>query len=114
MMKIRFYKTPAGNEPARDFLKDQGKEDRKKIGGDLLRVQETYPKVGMPLVEPVGKKIWAIRINLPGHWVRIFYIVWQKSIVLLHAVLKKTNKLDQDDLEIAQERAKDLRDGDQK
>jgi phage-related protein len=40
--EIRFYTTPAGNEPVRDWLKKLPKEERKEMGAALMRVQMLY------------------------------------------------------------------------
>jgi len=107
-MQVVFYKTPAGNEPVRAWLKKQPKEERKEIGVELLKVQLIYPDAGMPLVEPIDKRLWAVRVSLRDHWARVLFTVKNKTIILLHGVMKKTNKLDRDDIELAQDRLKDL------
>ena len=37
---------------------------RREMGIALMRVQMQYPDIGMPLVEPVAKKISAVRLNV--------------------------------------------------
>lgn len=49
-----FYRTPAGSEPVREWLKDLPPEDRKIVGQDLRRQQFRWP-VGMPLARSLGK-----------------------------------------------------------
>jgi hypothetical protein len=45
---VRFYKVSNGKEPVREWLKEQMKEDKKLIGGDIKSVENTWP-VGIPL-----------------------------------------------------------------
>jgi hypothetical protein len=46
---VRFYRTAAGNEPVREWLKELDGADRKKIGEEIKTVQLGWP-LGMPLV----------------------------------------------------------------
>ncbi len=48
-----FYRTAAGSEPVREWLKRLDEADRHAIGTDLLRAQWRWP-VGMPLCRPMG------------------------------------------------------------
>src|ERR1700740_3661019 len=43
-----FFRTLAGSEPVREWLKELPEEERQAIGKDLLRAQWRWP-VGMPL-----------------------------------------------------------------
>ena len=47
-ISLIFYRTAAGSEPVRDWLKGLDEVDRQAIGRDLLRAQWRWP-VGMPL-----------------------------------------------------------------
>jgi hypothetical protein len=56
-LAVVFFRTVAGNEPVRAWLKDLGKEDRKTIGEDILTIQYAWP-LGKPLVDNLGDGIW--------------------------------------------------------
>jgi hypothetical protein len=58
-----FYRTAAGNEPVRDWLKAMDRTDRLEVGADLQRVQYRWP-VGMPLCRPLGRGLWEVRTEL--------------------------------------------------
>jgi hypothetical protein len=49
ILDVRFFKTEAGTEPVRDWLKSLSASDRKLIGEDIKTVQFGWP-LGMPLV----------------------------------------------------------------
>ena len=49
-----FFRTAAGTEPVREWLKALDEHDRHAIGLDLMRVQWRWP-VGMPLCRPMGQ-----------------------------------------------------------
>ena len=101
-----FYKTDNGIEPVRDWLLDLSKEDRKKIGTDIKSVELNWP-IGMPVVKPLKNKLWEIRTHLSdGRISRVFFTIKGSSLVLLHSIVKKTQKTPKQDLELARKRAK--------
>ena len=59
-----FYRTVAGSEPVREWLKGLDEAERQAIGKDLLRAQWRWP-VGMPLCRPMGNGLWEVRTDLP-------------------------------------------------
>jgi hypothetical protein len=42
-IELHFYRSGSGNEPVREWLKDQDEADRRAIGLDLMRVQYRWP-----------------------------------------------------------------------
>ena len=60
-----FYRTAAGSEPVREWLKGLDEAGRRAIGNDLLRAQWRWP-AGMPLCRPMGIGLWEIRTDLPA------------------------------------------------
>ena len=59
-----FFRTLAGREPVRDWLKGLKEAGRQSIGMDLLRAQWRWP-VCMPLCRPIGKGLGEARTHLP-------------------------------------------------
>ncbi len=57
-----FFRTAAGGEPVREWLKGLPEVERQVIGKDLLRAQWRWP-VGMPLCRPLGGGLWKIRTD---------------------------------------------------
>jgi len=105
---VAFFKSESGNEPVREWLKEQEKEDRIAIGEDIKLVQWRWP-CGKPLVGYVGHQIWEVRTNLPRHRIaRVFFTFADQKIVLLHGIMKKTQKTDSHDLELARKRKAQL------
>ncbi|MBN1366930.1 MAG: type II toxin-antitoxin system RelE/ParE family toxin [Dehalococcoidales bacterium] len=61
--------------------------------------------LGLPYVENIEGKVWALRIKHSSDYYRIFYFAASgKKFILLHAIKKKTDRLLKRDLEIAKER----------
>ena len=48
-----FFRTEAGGEPVRDWLKSLSAEDRKRIGEDINTVEFGWP-LGMPVCRALG------------------------------------------------------------
>lgn len=60
----------------------------------------------MPLVRALGDGIHELRINIPNGIIRILFTVINKTMILLHGFVKKTQKIPEQELKIAKERAK--------
>jgi phage-related protein len=97
-----FYRTEAGREPVREWLRAMDQEDRRQIGEDLKAVELGWP-LGMPLCRSLGDGLHEARTSLSaGRIVRVFfYIDRHQRMVLLHGILKRTQKTPPRDLELA-------------
>jgi phage-related protein len=98
-----FFRTDAGGEPVRDWLKSLPlSDDRKRIGEDIKTVEFGWP-VGMPACKPLGNGINEVRTSLAQNRIArvLFYIDKKGRIVLLHGFIKKTQKTPDEDLELA-------------
>jgi phage-related protein len=62
---VRFYRSEAGTEPVREWLRALEVADRRAIGLDLMRVQFGWP-IGMPLVRSLKDGLWEVRSPLPS------------------------------------------------
>jgi len=96
-----FYRTEAGGEPVREWLKGLLPEDRKRIGEDVKTVEFGWP-VGMPVCRALGAGIYEVRTNLAQNRIArvLFYIDKKGRLVLLHGYIKKTQKTPPEDLEL--------------
>ncbi len=98
-----FYRTEAGGELVRDWLKSLPlADDRKRIGEDIKTVEFGWP-VGMPVCRPLGDGIYEVRTNLAQNRIArvLFYVDKQTRMVLLHAFIKKTRRTPDEDLRLA-------------
>ncbi len=98
-----FFRTEAGGEPVRDWLKGLSSgADRKRIGEDIKTVEFGWP-VGMPVCRPLGDGIYEVRTNLAQNRIArvLFYLDEKSRMVLLHGFIKKTRKTPDEDLELA-------------
>ena len=103
-----FYASASGNEPVREWLKDQSDEDRRSIGQDIATAEFGWP-VGMPLCRSPGKGLFEIRSSISnGRIARVIFAVIDERMVLLHGFVKKQQKTPKPDLELAAKRLREL------
>lgn len=108
VLDVRFFRTDAGKEPVREWLKDLPAIERKTIGEDIKTVQFGWP-LGMPLVRNLGGDIWEVRINLSNRIARILFALEGQNMLLLHAFIKKQQKTPGPELDLAKERLRLLK-----
>jgi phage-related protein len=99
-----FFRTEAGAEPVRQWLKDQiPAEARKTIGADIKTVQQTWP-IGKPLVDGLGDGLWEVRSAYSKVDYRTIFTIDGSTMVLLHGCEKHSKKTRQADLDLARRR----------
>ena len=105
---LRFYRSSAGAEPVRDWLRTLDEADRHAIGLDLMRAQWRWP-VGTPLCRPMGRGLWEVRTDLPSRRIaRVFLCMKGGCLVALHGFIKKAQKTPDSGLTLAHKRQKDV------
>jgi len=103
VLTVVFYRTDAGNEPVREWLKTLKAEDRRIVGEDIKTAQFGWP-LGMPLIKKLERGIWEVRSTLPYGIARVLFTVDGDVMVLLHGFVKKTQKTPLQDLATARRR----------
>ena len=98
-----FFRTEAGGEPVRDWLKTTlSADDRKRVGHDIMTVEFGWP-LGMPACRHLEDGVHEVRTNLPQNRIAriLFYIDKLGRMVLLHGFIKKTRRTPAEDLRLA-------------
>lgn len=105
MLKVVFYRTEAGNEPVRDWLKDLDEDARKQVGDDLLTVQYGWP-LGMPLCRSLGEGLYEVRTELPAtkRIARVLFFQADSDLVVVEGFIKKTQRTPAAELATAKRR----------
>ena len=104
-----FYRTSAGIDVVREWLRGLDKADRDVIGQDLMRVQFRWP-VGMPLCRPLGAGLWEVRSSLSNNRIaRVLFFVDGGRIGVVHGFIKKTQKTPAEAIALADKRMKEMR-----
>ena len=110
---VSFYRTTAGNEPVREWLKSLSPQDRKTLGNDLQTIQLGWQTglVCEPLVKSFGAGLFEMRTCLSSSQriARVFFCIHERKIILLHGFIKKTQKTPNAELELAKKRQKSLK-----
>ncbi len=103
-----FYRTPAGAEPVREWLRGIPKEDRHIIGHAIGLAEFGWP-VGMPLCRSLGGGLWEIRSHIRnGRIARVIFCVAEEKMVLLHGFIKKARTTPKHELDLARARKKEV------
>src|SRR6266852_5533297 len=105
---LAFWRTAAGGEPVRSWLKELPREDKRTIGRDIGQVQFGWP-VGLPLCRPLSGGLWEVRASLPSRReARVLFGFHGGMLIALHAFIKKTRKATPEDLALARQRLKEV------
>jgi phage-related protein len=107
-LPARFYRSGAGSEPAREWLKSLDKRERLLIGTDIKTVEFGWP-IGMPVCRPLGHGLYEVRTNLPSNRIaRVLFCIFGGQMVLLHGFIKKSRETPKADLDLALRRKRTL------
>lgn len=102
---IRYYIAPSGDIPVMEFIQSLPERTVSKVlrAIDLLSLFGIFAKA--PHVKKlVGTPLWELRV-IGGDNIRIFYFIHtEKTCILLHGCVKKTNKTSQRELAAALKR----------
>ncbi|MCZ7643606.1 MAG: type II toxin-antitoxin system RelE/ParE family toxin [Pseudorhodoplanes sp.] len=103
-----FYQLPSGREPVREWLSSLSPDDRRSIGEDIKDVEFSWP-IDMPLCRGMGHGLWEVRSELSaGRIARVLFTVHRGRMVLLHGLIKKSQKTPPADLDLARKRMRDI------
>jgi phage-related protein len=109
-LQARFYETPAGSEPVREWLKSLSADDRMVVGKDIAKVEFGW-QIGMPYCRSLGSGLWEVRSDISDRCVaRVLFCIVGNRMVLLHSFVKKTQRTPAFELELARRRMKDIKD----
>ena len=104
ILRVVFFRTNAGREPVREWLRSRDSADRKTIGEDIKLVEFGWP-LGMPLVRKIESDLWEVRSHLTRRRIaRVLFTVQGYQMALLHGLIKKSQKIQQHDLKLARNR----------
>lgn len=104
-LKVNFFHTDSGSEPVRNWLKSLSGDEKKAIGTEIKVVQFGWP-LGMPVVRPLEKKMWEVRVALKNTIARIIFTLDGNLMILLHGFIKKDQNTREADKKIARKRMK--------
>jgi phage-related protein len=103
-----FWRSTAGREPVREWLNELPREDKRRIGRDIAKVQFRWP-VGLPTCRPLSQGLWEVRSSLPSkREARVLFGFHDGMLIALHSFIKKTRQTSPDELTLAKQRLKEV------
>jgi len=108
--QVELYETERGNCPVEDFLEEIEDE---KLKVKLWALIDLLSEKGEYLTTPHAQKlkntndIWELRLRYKKNQYRILYFFTGDKIILLHAFVKKTRKIPDQDKKIAEKRRRE-------
>jgi len=103
-----FFRTDAGAEPVRDWLRALPKPDRRIVGEGLKQLEYGWP-IGMPLCRALGGGLFELRFSLTTRRIaRVIVCVFVNELYAIHGFIKKTQKTPEVDLDLARRRKRQL------
>ena len=107
-LPARFYVTPAGRKPVREWILEMPDADRHTIGKDIQKVEFGWP-LGRPHCAPLGNGMWEVRSDLDSNRIaRVIFCVGEGHMILLHGFIKKTQRTPQADIALALKRKREV------
>ena len=108
MYEVVFYTTRRGDSPIDKFLDGLRKKARAKIEALIAFLEQQGPNLRRPYADRVRRKMNELRVVFAGDQFRILYFFFVRNmVVLLHGFTKKTQKLKESDIKIAEDRRED-------
>src|SRR3990172_12817073 len=104
---VEFYEEEDGSAPVEKFLAQLPREHRAKALAIVELLKEAGPTLPFPYSSQVKGKIRELRTQQGKDRIRILYFAdKQRRFILLHAFLKRTEKLSEHDIGTAERRMK--------
>lgn len=107
-MDIKFYSNSNKKEPVKEFLNTLENDSKTKVGDKIIVVSERLKNrksISKKLFKKIDDDIYEIRVNN----IRIFVLLYDGNMYLLHAIIKKRNDIPKKALSLANERAKEIK-----
>ena len=105
--QIELYTTTSGSSPVADFFDELSDREMVKVDAKLQLLKHFGTSLDRPHVAPVRGKIWELRITGQRQQRVLYATVEGKTIVLLHALTKKSRRIPSKDISLAESRYRD-------
>lgn len=108
--KVKFYKNVEnGRSPVMDYIEKLRLKEKAKILKYIEFLRENKGYLNEPYSKHVKAEIRELRVDFARARHRIFYFTFiKKTIILIHAFLKKKDKTPLFEIKIAEERHRDV------
>lgn len=108
--EVFYYQTGRGESPIEDFLNALPRKARAKCVAYIDMLEEFGFNLPRSIIAKVRGELWELRPEWTGTEYRFFcFTLFGRRFVILHAIVKKTQKLKPKDIEVAEARMADIR-----
>lgn len=105
---IEYYQTEKGKSPVIEWRDGLEEKHKKKVIQIIGYLEDYGFELKEPFVKHIKDKIYELRTRFSNNQFRILYFAFTgKTFVLLHGFTKKTQKIHQKEIEIAEIRMVD-------
>ena len=109
---VEMYEKTDGKVPVLEFILNLEPKQQAKIYREIDLLEKFGNELHYPHVDTIKgdkyKGLWELRIELSSNIFRIFYFLPQNNdVILLHGIVKKTQKTPQKELKVALDRMKE-------
>lgn len=102
---VEFYEEEDGSAPVEDFVAGLSKQHKAKVLAIVKLLEEYGPGLPFPYSSQVRGRLRELRTQYGKDKIRILHFGDSRRwFILLHAVIKRTEKLGAADIEIAEQR----------
>jgi phage-related protein len=105
--RIGFYKSSRVSPVVKFIENDISVVSHAKSAKVFALVEEYGPAIGEPHIKKVAKRLFEIRIK-GKEQIRYLFCIFDLNIIILHGFKKKKNKIDKDDIDLANNRLKNI------
>jgi phage-related protein len=107
---IEWLEMETGNVPVLDWIRDMSEKEQGIVLWHIDQLEHLGMEARMPLVRPLGDKLYELRIRAQGKNQRIAYFAASgRKFVLVHGFTKKQKTTPQREKEIALRRMRDYK-----
>ena len=104
-----YYEDLKGRKHVKDFVDSFDEKTRAKILARVEFLEEHWHEARRPLVDKIDRDLYELRVEFAWNNVRVLYAYMFKDyIVLLHGLVKKTDKIPENDKKKARMRMLDF------
>jgi len=107
--KAIYYEDLKGRKYAKEFINNFEEKTRAKILARIEYLEKHWHEVRRPLVDKIDRDLYELRVEFAWNNVRVLYAYMFKDyIVLLHGLVKKKDKIPENDKDRARMRMLDF------
>lgn len=107
--KAIYYEDERSYKPVEEFINELGTKTKARVLARIAFLDEHWQELRRPYVDTLEEGLYELRVIFSGKQVRVIYAyMFKYYIVLLHGIIKKTQKVPPEDMLKAKNRMNDF------